>query len=51
MELRMFCLILNQAFFFAQVEPGQNGFQRKETVTSHPVYCYVRPVAWEMVRE
>jgi hypothetical protein len=47
MELRMFCLVLNQSFFFAPVEPCQGGFQRKETVTSHPVYAYVRPVEWD----
>lgn len=43
----MFLLILNQAFFFAPVEVQQNGFERKETVTSHPIHCFVRPVEWD----
>ncbi|KAK8847633.1 hypothetical protein IAR55_005492 [Kwoniella newhampshirensis] len=46
LELRVFIAQLNIAFFFAPISDEQNGFQRVETVTSHPRYSYISPIPW-----
>nr|XP_031860768.1 uncharacterized protein CI109_003812 [Kwoniella shandongensis]KAA5527840.1 hypothetical protein CI109_003812 [Kwoniella shandongensis] len=49
LELRVFVSQLNVAFFFAPIPESQNIFDRVETVTSHPIYSYIRPVPWSTV--
>ena len=47
LEMRLFMTHLNLSFFFAPIPETQNGFDKFETVATHPTQCYVRPVSWD----
>ena len=47
LEMRLFMAHLTLAFFFAPVPETQNGFDKYETVATHPTQCFIRPVSWE----
>ncbi|KAJ7129909.1 cytochrome P450 [Mycena crocata] len=46
-ELRLFLAMTNANFFLAPVPEALNGWAAHETVTNHPLQCYIRPVGWE----
>ncbi|KAJ7837638.1 hypothetical protein B0H14DRAFT_3870331 [Mycena olivaceomarginata] len=48
-QLRLFLAITQFNFFFDALPEELNGWKSHETVTSHPVQCYVRPIPWDNV--
>ncbi|KAJ6582654.1 cytochrome P450 [Mycena vulgaris] len=48
-QLRLFLAITQFNFFFDALPEELNGWTPYETVTSHPVQCYVRPIPWDNV--
>ncbi|KAJ7305635.1 cytochrome P450 [Mycena albidolilacea] len=48
-QLRLFLAIAQFNFFFDALPEELNGWKSHETVTSHPVQCYVRPIPWDNV--
>ncbi|KAJ7860117.1 cytochrome P450 [Mycena olivaceomarginata] len=49
-QLRLFLAITQFNFFFDALPEELNGWKSHETVTSHPVQCYVRPIPWDNAR-
>ncbi|KAF7309060.1 Cytochrome P450 [Mycena kentingensis (nom. inval.)] len=48
-ELRLFFGMMQMAFLFDEVPAELNTWAAQETVTNHPLQCYVRPIPWEEV--
>jgi hypothetical protein len=48
-ELRIFLAIIQVNFFFDAVPEELNTWESREALTSHPVQCYIRPVAWDQM--
>ncbi|KAF7369588.1 Cytochrome P450 [Mycena venus] len=49
LELRLFLATTQLNFFFDALPDELNGWKSHETVTNHPVQCYVRPIPWDDV--
>ncbi|KAJ7882836.1 cytochrome P450 [Mycena leptocephala] len=46
-ELRLFIAMMQFNFFFDAVPQELNTWRAHETITFHPVECYVRPIPWD----
>ncbi|KAJ7280942.1 cytochrome P450 [Mycena rebaudengoi] len=46
-ELRLFIVMMQLNFFFDAIPQELNTWRAHETVTFHPVQCYVRPIPWD----
>ncbi|KAJ6563669.1 cytochrome P450 [Mycena vulgaris] len=46
-QLRLFLAITQLNFFFDALPEELNGWKSHETVTNHPVQCFVRPIPWD----
>ncbi|KAJ7067242.1 cytochrome P450 [Mycena amicta] len=48
-QLRLFLAITQLNFFLDALPEELNGWKAHETVTNHPVQCFVRPVPWDNI--
>ncbi|KAJ7091852.1 cytochrome P450 [Mycena belliarum] len=46
-ELRMFLSMVQVNFFLDALPEELNTWTARETVTNHPVQCYIRPILWD----
>ncbi|KAJ7853816.1 cytochrome P450 [Mycena olivaceomarginata] len=51
LELRAFLAMVQFNFFFAALPEEINTWKSVETVTNHPVQCFIRPIPWENMQK
>ncbi|KAJ7354193.1 cytochrome P450 [Mycena albidolilacea] len=51
LELRAFLAMVQFNFFFAALPEEINTWKSVETVTNHPVQCFIRPILWENMQK
>jgi hypothetical protein len=49
LELRMFLALIHATFFLDKVPEELDDSVARETVTTHPVRCYIRPIPWSEI--
>jgi hypothetical protein len=46
----MFLAMIHATFFLDKVPEEFDNMNTKETVTTHPTICYIRPIPWSEIQ-